>query len=647
MSSIEAEPSQETSFSSCVVENKPYQEMHSPVAGLIFSSTHNLMVEQGIAFWEEFVKKQQERRKTEALYETSTLDHSNGGQNFIQTLIDSVSSGLSTSLEESSKTGSDKADEKIPCDQSECSQQVHNQNERGNGQASHEDKNEQEAETDTEKSFEEKENEQVDASDVHKERRELPQQRQSQSAAQAFPSQEVELNWKPNVDKAPQTMSEPAETTIQHADAGTPPPPKPKQAQRHKRPSGSSKEERKAMRHEAGIGVRLQRVRGATVVVEVAHGGPAQKTLRPGDVILAVDGELTDSLSLDAVLAKLRGPTGTLVHLSVLSKHRSTIPLLVRVCRDRLPPAKASSSSRKTFSIEVKSQNAAASKEKKDADSSVGGTQRLEAPTNELSNCISIGKLQNCLLARLLEGSITIKNKQQEATERVLQNKQQEAIEPVLKTFISEEKQNRKRLSITASGFDEDEFEPIDMEQDQKFLELATMTRHVSIQSPTCTTEPKADRRVDEKGAGADAHGARISGGDGGNRTGVKNDEEKRSTKKRKSMEVPRPKDHLLEPQMMRPQHQMRTMASEENKSFRNNEKKTKKSRIEEWAENNLKPSKDNVNKQPADLHSSEQTARDYLTYDSLQQRANQYVSTVKRSPSEALQTIDSLLSSR
>ncbi|CAH2599816.1 PDZ domain-containing protein [Rhodovastum atsumiense] len=66
----------------------------------------------------------------------------------------------------------------------------------------------------------------------------------------------------------------------------------------------------------AGIGVQLARRNRQIVVQDVATDGPAARAgVRPGDRILAVDGQNTNAASPDAVTALLNGPEGTRVSL--------------------------------------------------------------------------------------------------------------------------------------------------------------------------------------------------------------------------------------------------------------------------------------------------------------------------------------------
>jgi carboxyl-terminal processing protease len=69
-----------------------------------------------------------------------------------------------------------------------------------------------------------------------------------------------------------------------------------------------------------GIGAEVQMVHDQVVIVAPLDGSPAQRAdLRPGDIILTVNGELTSGLSLDQVVGRILGPANTGVDLTVLT----------------------------------------------------------------------------------------------------------------------------------------------------------------------------------------------------------------------------------------------------------------------------------------------------------------------------------------
>jgi carboxyl-terminal processing protease len=69
-----------------------------------------------------------------------------------------------------------------------------------------------------------------------------------------------------------------------------------------------------------GIGAEVQMTRDQVVIVAPLDGSPAQRAdLRPGDIILKVNGEPVSGLSLDQVVARILGPANTGVDLTVLT----------------------------------------------------------------------------------------------------------------------------------------------------------------------------------------------------------------------------------------------------------------------------------------------------------------------------------------
>lgn len=82
-----------------------------------------------------------------------------------------------------------------------------------------------------------------------------------------------------------------------------------------------------------GIGAYIDVRNGRTIIVAPIEGSPAEQAgLRPGDVILAVNGEPTTGWSVDELRTKVRGPGGTSVTLRVLHPG-DNVPVEVTVVR--------------------------------------------------------------------------------------------------------------------------------------------------------------------------------------------------------------------------------------------------------------------------------------------------------------------------
>jgi carboxyl-terminal processing protease len=87
-----------------------------------------------------------------------------------------------------------------------------------------------------------------------------------------------------------------------------------------------------------GIGAHVQmNARGAVVIVSPIEGGPADAAgIKPGDIILEVDGESLDGLSLLGAVAKIRGPKDSIARLLV--KHLGALdPVIIDVIRAVIP----------------------------------------------------------------------------------------------------------------------------------------------------------------------------------------------------------------------------------------------------------------------------------------------------------------------
>ncbi len=87
----------------------------------------------------------------------------------------------------------------------------------------------------------------------------------------------------------------------------------------------------------SGVGIEISSENGQVKVVSPIEDTPAFRAgLQPGDIILSIDGVLTQELSLQEVVSKIRGPRGTEVELSILHPN-ATAPETIRITRDSIP----------------------------------------------------------------------------------------------------------------------------------------------------------------------------------------------------------------------------------------------------------------------------------------------------------------------
>jgi carboxyl-terminal processing protease len=85
-----------------------------------------------------------------------------------------------------------------------------------------------------------------------------------------------------------------------------------------------------------GIGARITVRDRRPTIMQAMPGSPAQKAgLKAGDVILKVDGEPVDALSLQQLVNKVRGPAGTSVHLEVQRQGQAQ-PLEIDITRAKV-----------------------------------------------------------------------------------------------------------------------------------------------------------------------------------------------------------------------------------------------------------------------------------------------------------------------
>jgi carboxyl-terminal processing protease len=86
-----------------------------------------------------------------------------------------------------------------------------------------------------------------------------------------------------------------------------------------------------------GVGMQVGPRNNKVIVIAPFAGAPAYRAgIRPGDVIIAVDGKPTDNMSTSDVADLLKGPKGTTVKITML-REGSDKPLDFTVVRDEIP----------------------------------------------------------------------------------------------------------------------------------------------------------------------------------------------------------------------------------------------------------------------------------------------------------------------
>ena len=86
-----------------------------------------------------------------------------------------------------------------------------------------------------------------------------------------------------------------------------------------------------------GIGAEVAMRDGRIVILAPLPGAPAEKAgIRPGDIIVEIDGDSTQGLSLLEAVSKIRGRKGTSVDLLVLHLN-ATEPELIAITRGVIP----------------------------------------------------------------------------------------------------------------------------------------------------------------------------------------------------------------------------------------------------------------------------------------------------------------------
>ena len=86
-----------------------------------------------------------------------------------------------------------------------------------------------------------------------------------------------------------------------------------------------------------GVGMQVGPRNNKVIVIAPFAGAPAYRAgIRPGDMIIAVDGKTTDNMSTTDVADLLKGPKGTTVQITML-REGSDKPLDFTVMRDEIP----------------------------------------------------------------------------------------------------------------------------------------------------------------------------------------------------------------------------------------------------------------------------------------------------------------------
>ncbi len=86
-----------------------------------------------------------------------------------------------------------------------------------------------------------------------------------------------------------------------------------------------------------GVGMTVGPRNNKVIVIAPFVGTPAYRAgIRPGDIIVAVDGKATDNMSTGDVADLLKGPKGTTVHITIL-REGADKPIDFAVVRDEIP----------------------------------------------------------------------------------------------------------------------------------------------------------------------------------------------------------------------------------------------------------------------------------------------------------------------
>ncbi|MEM8930375.1 MAG: S41 family peptidase [Acidobacteriota bacterium] len=86
-----------------------------------------------------------------------------------------------------------------------------------------------------------------------------------------------------------------------------------------------------------GLGILVSKRNGELTIISPIEGTPAWRMgLRAGDVISTIEGEATDTMSLDDAVGKLKGPKGTAVHVGITRRGLDE-PMMMDITRAEIP----------------------------------------------------------------------------------------------------------------------------------------------------------------------------------------------------------------------------------------------------------------------------------------------------------------------
>ncbi len=88
-----------------------------------------------------------------------------------------------------------------------------------------------------------------------------------------------------------------------------------------------------------GVGMQVGPRNNKVIVIAPFVGTPAYRAgIRPGDIIIAVDGKPTDNMNTSDVAELLKGPKGTNVKITILREEVDK-PMDFNIVRDEIPRA--------------------------------------------------------------------------------------------------------------------------------------------------------------------------------------------------------------------------------------------------------------------------------------------------------------------